>query len=563
MSESSTVLSTEALTAAMEAAAAVPGQTEAATEPQLLSPFPALDSDHEKEENEEDPMAAAQFRPDDIGTATAAALSSAITRAQIPVVDGAHAFSFAAQPQGVASNGGGGLATTTMMGAPPVMTSASTQDESVLATLQRSAHDQVMEIMSSYHSTNAHRRRSSVEAVAAASSVLASFANSAKSYMDSEAAAAALAAAAVNSSPPQITQMSSYSTQAAQHNAAAAALLAASGMHTVMLPTIPSVSTSLQGTPAPGERLSLSGGMDDESLMSAAATSAAMAAISSPIAATSGAPSAMAVAAGDSSMQHVLDMAAFSSLSPTSLAAANQITSDMASASIAASATLQASHSGQGALSVETTPQNKKRKTRGGRQRKAVAGVSAATAAAIAVADPAPFNEQPAKRRMYSDDDDDEDDDDDGILDRAENGMPLTPDAPGSGRPGSLRHLTADERRARRLQRNRLAAKECRQKKKAYITNLEDQVHDLSEENSRLRKEIEELNAKLTLGGMRGNSSATTPVLDARQLLHQQPSADYGADSSIDSMSSPSLASKRPHVSVRSTSSANLVNGGY
>ncbi|KAJ2846584.1 hypothetical protein GGI22_006210, partial [Coemansia erecta] len=432
MSESSTVLSTEALTAAMEAAAAAPGQTEAATEPQLLSPFPALDSDHEKEEKEEDPMAAAQFRPDDIGTATAAALSSAITRAQIPVVDGAHAFSFAAQPQGVASNGGGGLATTAMMGAPPVMTSASTQDESVLATLQRSAHDQVMEIMSSYHSTNAHRRRSSVEAVAAASSVLASFANSAKSYMDGEAAAAALAAAAaVNSSPPQITQMSSYSTQAAQHNAAAAALLAASGMHTVMLPTIPSVSTSLQGTPAPGERLSLSGGMDDESLMSAAATSAAMAAISSPITATSGAPSAMTVAAGDSSMQHVLDMAAFSSLSPTSLAAANQITSDMASASIAASATLQASHSGQGALSVETTPQNKKRKTRGGRQRKAVAGVSAATAAAIAVADPALFNEQPAKRRMYSDDDDDEDDDDDGLLDRAENGMPLTPDAPG------------------------------------------------------------------------------------------------------------------------------------
>ncbi|KAJ1797972.1 hypothetical protein LPJ59_002800 [Coemansia sp. RSA 2399] len=569
MSESSTVLSTEALAAAMVAAAAVPGQTEATTESQLLSPFPALDSDHEEEEGEdddeeeEDPMAAAQSRPDDIGTATAAALSSAITRAQIPVVDETHAFAFAAQPQAVASNGGGGLVTTAMMGAPPVMTSASTQDESMLATLQRSAHDQVMEIMSSYHSTNAHRRRSSVEAVAAASSVLASFANSAKSYMDGEAAAAALAAAAVNSSPPQITQMSSYSTQAAQHNAAAAALLAASGMHTVIMPTISSVSTSLQGTPAPGERLSLSGGMDDDSLMSAAATSAAMAAISSPIMATSVAPGAMAVAAGDSSMQHVLDMAAFGGLSPTSIAAANQITSDMASASIAASATLQASHPGQRVLSVETTPRNKKRKAGGGRQRKAAAGVSVATAAAIGVADPAPFNELPVKRRMYSDDDDDdEDDDDDGLLD-TENGMPLTPDAPGSGRPGSLRHLTADERRARRLQRNRLAAKECRQKKKAYITNLEDQVHDLSEENSRLHKEIEELNAKLTLGGMRGSSSATTPVLDARQLLHQQPSADYGADSSIDSMSSPSLASKRPHVSVRSTSSANLVNGGY
>ncbi|ORX67736.1 hypothetical protein DL89DRAFT_268949 [Linderina pennispora] len=88
------------------------------------------------------------------------------------------------------------------------------------------------------------------------------------------------------------------------------------------------------------------------------------------------------------------------------------------------------------------------------------------------------------------------------------NGMPLTPDAPGSGRPGSLRHLTPDERRARRLQRNRLAAKECRQKKKVYITNLEQQVEDLENENSRLRKEIEELNAKLTLGGMRTSSTA-------------------------------------------------------
>ncbi|KAJ1838044.1 hypothetical protein LPJ73_007201, partial [Coemansia sp. RSA 2703] len=113
------------------------------------------------------------------------------------------------------------------------------------------------------------------------------------------------------------------------------------------------------------------------------------------------------------------------------------------------------------------------------------------------------------------------------------NGMPLTPDAPGSGRPGSLRHLTADERRARRLQRNRLAAKECRQKKKAYIGNLEAQVCDLQEENAMLRKELEELNAKLTLSAMR--ASASSPTLDCRL-------AEVAADD-------PSAAAKRARVS--------------
>ncbi|KAJ2554182.1 hypothetical protein EV175_002675 [Coemansia sp. RSA 1933] len=540
MAESTSAPSTDALDAIS------PEQHGETTMSQLLSPFPALDSDHEGD----DPLAAAQPRPDDIGSTTAAALSSAITNAQIPVVDGTHAFAFAAQQQQQqavsstgATGGGGALVATAMMGGgtPSVMTS--TQDENVLATLQRSAHDQVMEIMSSYHTTNAHRRRSSVEAVAAASSVLASFANSAKSYLNSEVAATAAMAAVNSPPPPPITQMLSYTTQAAQHNAAAAALLAASGMHSVMLPTIPSVSTSLQGTPAPGERLSLPGSIDDDSLMSAA-TSAAMAAISAPTTATS------------DSMQQVLDMAAFGGLSPTSIAAANRITSDMASASLAVSAALQA------------TPKNKKKRASGGggsgsgRRRKAAAGVSAATAAVIGAPDPAPLNNgHEAKSLAYSEDDDDDDDDDDALLDTAENGMPLTPDAPGSGRPGSLRHLTADERRARRLQRNRLAAKECRQKKKAYITNLEDQVNDLSQENSRLRKEIEELNAKLTLGGMRASSSATTPVLDTRQLLSS--SADCAADSSVDSMSSPSLASKRPRVSVRSTNAANPVNGDY
>ena len=63
--------------------------------------------------------------------------------------------------------------------------------------------------------------------------------------------------------------------------------------------------------------------------------------------------------------------------------------------------------------------------------------------------------------------------------------------------------MTNEERRQRRLLRNRVAAKECRKKKKAYVTELQDTCARLQEENSRLYKEVEELNAKLTLGAMR------------------------------------------------------------
>ncbi|KAF9438172.1 hypothetical protein BGZ76_009379 [Entomortierella beljakovae] len=67
----------------------------------------------------------------------------------------------------------------------------------------------------------------------------------------------------------------------------------------------------------------------------------------------------------------------------------------------------------------------------------------------------------------------------------------------------SSRNMTNDERRQRRLLRNRVAAKECRKKKKAYVNELQDTCARLQEENARLYKEIEELNAKLTLGAMR------------------------------------------------------------
>ncbi|KAG0273971.1 hypothetical protein BGZ95_010240 [Linnemannia exigua] len=72
-----------------------------------------------------------------------------------------------------------------------------------------------------------------------------------------------------------------------------------------------------------------------------------------------------------------------------------------------------------------------------------------------------------------------------------------------SGKRTSSRNMTNDERRQRRLLRNRVAAKECRKKKKAYVNELQDTCTRLQEENARLMRENEELNAKLTLGAMR------------------------------------------------------------
>lgn len=73
----------------------------------------------------------------------------------------------------------------------------------------------------------------------------------------------------------------------------------------------------------------------------------------------------------------------------------------------------------------------------------------------------------------------------------------------GRGPSHALRNLSMDERRDRRLQRNRVAAKECRNKKKAYIMTLEEKCAGLEEENIRLLKQVDELNAKFTLGTMR------------------------------------------------------------
>ncbi|CAI2169578.1 18986_t:CDS:2 [Funneliformis geosporum] len=57
--------------------------------------------------------------------------------------------------------------------------------------------------------------------------------------------------------------------------------------------------------------------------------------------------------------------------------------------------------------------------------------------------------------------------------------------------------ISEEERQKRRLERNRIAAKQCRERKKVYVANLESKVTRLEEDNERLCRELTELNTKL------------------------------------------------------------------
>ncbi|KAI7888222.1 uncharacterized protein EV154DRAFT_426094 [Mucor mucedo] len=57
--------------------------------------------------------------------------------------------------------------------------------------------------------------------------------------------------------------------------------------------------------------------------------------------------------------------------------------------------------------------------------------------------------------------------------------------------------LTPDERRQRRLLRNRLAAKDCRKKKKEYIKQMEERISQLESERIELKEKVDELKAKI------------------------------------------------------------------
>ncbi|KAI7866431.1 hypothetical protein BDF14DRAFT_1706551, partial [Spinellus fusiger] len=70
---------------------------------------------------------------------------------------------------------------------------------------------------------------------------------------------------------------------------------------------------------------------------------------------------------------------------------------------------------------------------------------------------------------------------------------------------GNVRTMSNDERRQRRLLRNRVAAKECRKKKKQYIQEMEDKIRRLEEENMRLHKQVAEIHTKLMMDSFQTN----------------------------------------------------------
>ncbi|KAG1152511.1 hypothetical protein G6F37_000359 [Rhizopus arrhizus] len=75
---------------------------------------------------------------------------------------------------------------------------------------------------------------------------------------------------------------------------------------------------------------------------------------------------------------------------------------------------------------------------------------------------------------------------------------------------GKPRELTMEEKRQRRLWRNRLAAKECRKKKKIYVEELKVKIKELEDQNELLRKEVVELKGKLSFFDPSSNSAEET-----------------------------------------------------
>jgi septal ring factor EnvC (AmiA/AmiB activator) len=80
-----------------------------------------------------------------------------------------------------------------------------------------------------------------------------------------------------------------------------------------------------------------------------------------------------------------------------------------------------------------------------------------------------------------------------------------SPNVPGGSSVGVIERSTSavfeaiEERKQQRLAKNREAAKACRRKKKQYLTQLEDRIHDLTKENMELRKKLHECSEKLRL----------------------------------------------------------------
>ncbi|CAG8642746.1 14559_t:CDS:2, partial [Racocetra fulgida] len=94
---------------------------------------------------------------------------------------------------------------------------------------------------------------------------------------------------------------------------------------------------------------------------------------------------------------------------------------------------------------------------------------------------------------------------------------------------------TLEEKRAIRLERNRIAAKECRERKKAYVLNLERRATQMEKENSVLRKRVHELKAQLEWAESKTVGPVENGQLEAlvRELKERVKKMENGEDSNI------------------------------
>ncbi|KAI9091159.1 hypothetical protein DFS34DRAFT_636066 [Phlyctochytrium arcticum] len=90
---------------------------------------------------------------------------------------------------------------------------------------------------------------------------------------------------------------------------------------------------------------------------------------------------------------------------------------------------------------------------------------------------------------------------------------PPTPPSSGNVTPRRIRNSDSGEQRQRRLMKNRLAAKECRAKRKNFVSDLTTRLNDMEGENAALRAENVELRRLLEAHGIETPSFVPQPSL--------------------------------------------------
>ncbi|CEG69398.1 hypothetical protein RMATCC62417_05483 [Rhizopus microsporus] len=139
---------------------------------------------------------------------------------------------------------------------------------------------------------------------------------------------------------------------------------------------------------------------------------------------------------------------------------------------------------------------------------------------------------------------------------------PMPEDAQGSKRQ-STRNMTNDERRQRRLLRNRQAAKECRKKKKQHIHDMEEKIVQLEQQNALLQKEVEELKNKLNIAAMQGTEGyrlmKEVEELNAKLSMGNIPNTAATMAASSTTVAHPVTTDSSP-ASVNSSTNTNKAN---